>query len=47
MMIGNQTISLRQLIDAAPHIVISEMKYAAHPQPGARVYKDSLVQLHN
>ena len=46
MMIGSQTDFVRQLIDAAPHIVISDEIRSPTPQPGARVYKDGAVQLH-
>lgn len=46
MMIGSQTDFVRQLIDVAPHIVISDEIRSPTPQPGARVYKDGAVQLH-
>lgn len=46
LMIGSQNDFIRQLIDAAPHIVISDELRSPAPQPGARVFRDGAVELH-
>ncbi|MBC2664830.1 ABC transporter permease [Novosphingobium flavum] len=47
MMIGSQRDFVKTLIDAAPHIVISDELRSPAPQPGLREFgKEAAVQLH-
>lgn len=46
MMIGSQSDFVKTLIDAAPHIIISDELRSPAPQPGVRAYgKEGAVQL--
>lgn len=45
MMIGSQNDFVETLIDAAPHIVISDELRSPAPQPGSLAFPDSAVQL--
>ncbi|MHA6769524.1 ABC transporter permease [Sphingobium ummariense] len=45
LMVGSQEDFIEQLIDAAPHIIVSDELRSPPPQPGARVYKDAAVAL--
>jgi len=47
MMIGSQNDFIKTLIDAAPHIIISDELRSPPPQPGFRVFPDSAVVLRN
>ncbi len=46
LMVGSQSDFVSQLIDAAPHIVISDELRSPSPQPGARTFGDGAVELH-
>lgn len=46
LMVGSQNDFIKQLIDAAPHIVISDELRSPSPQPGTRVFRDGAVELH-
>ncbi|PTQ11850.1 ABC transporter permease [Sphingomonas oleivorans] len=46
MMIGSQRDFIDQLIDAAPHIVISDELRSRPPQPGVRAFPGAAVALH-
>lgn len=46
LMVGSQNDFVEQLIDAAPHIVISDELRSPSPQPGARVFEGGAVDLH-
>lgn len=46
MMIGSQNDFVKTLIDAAPHIVISDELRSPAPQPGVRAYPGGAVELH-
>jgi lipoprotein-releasing system permease protein len=46
MMVGSQQDFVRQLIDVAPHIVISDELRSPSPQPGARAFAGGAVELH-
>lgn len=45
MMIGSQSDFIKKLIDAAPHIIISDELRSPPPQPGARIYKGAAIDL--
>ena len=45
MMIGSQNDFIKTLIDAAPHIIISDELRSPPPQPGARTYKGAVIDL--
>jgi lipoprotein-releasing system permease protein len=45
MMIGSQSDFVRQLIDVAPHIIVSDELRSAPPQPGAREFAGGAVEL--
>lgn len=45
LMIGSQNDFVEQLIDAAPHIVISDELRSPSPQPGPRVFDDGAVEM--
>jgi len=47
MMIGSQNDFIKTLIDAAPHIIISDELRSPPLQPGFRVFRDSAVVLRN
>lgn len=47
MMIGSQNDFIKTLIDAAPHIIISDELRSPPPQPAFRVFRDGAVVLHN
>jgi len=47
MMIGSQNDFIKTLIDAAPHIIISDELRSPPPQPGFRVFRDGAVVLRN
>jgi len=46
LMIGSQNDFIRQMIDIAPHIIVSDELRSPPPQPGARVFEDGAVELH-
>src|SRR3546814_19580081 len=46
MMIGSQTDFVHRLIDAAPHIIVSDELRSPSPQPGVRAFPDAAVTLH-
>lgn len=46
LMVGSQADFVRQLIDAAPHIVISDELRSPAPQPGIRLFGMGVVRLH-
>ncbi|MBU3991912.1 MAG: ABC transporter permease [Alphaproteobacteria bacterium] len=47
LMVGSQTDFVKTLIDAAPHIIISDELRSPSPQPGVREYgKTGAVELH-
>jgi len=46
LMVGSQNDFVRQLIDVAPHIIISDELRSPLPQPGARVWPEGAVELH-
>ncbi len=46
LMVGSQNDFIEQLIDAAPHIIISDELRSPSPQPGARVFRGGAVELH-
>lgn len=45
MMIGSQNDFIKTLIDAAPHIIISDEVRSPPPQPGVRTYKGAAIDL--
>lgn len=45
MMIGSQNDFIKTLIDAAPHIIISDELRSPPPQPGVRAYQDAAIDL--
>jgi lipoprotein-releasing system permease protein len=45
MMIGSQNDFIKTLIDAAPHIIISDELRSPPPQPGVRAYRGAAVDL--
>jgi lipoprotein-releasing system permease protein len=47
MMIGSQNDFIKTLINAAPHIIISDELRSPPPQPGFRVFHNSAVVLRN
>ncbi|CCA90493.1 ABC transporter permease [Novosphingobium sp. PP1Y] len=46
LMVGSQNDFVEQLIDAAPHIIVSDELRSPSPQPGARAYGKGAVALH-
>ena len=46
LMVGSQDDFVRQLIDVAPHIVISDELRSPSPQPGVKALADGAVELH-
>lgn len=46
LMVGSQNDFISQLIDTAPHIIISDELRSPSPQPGKRVFKDGAIDLH-
>ena len=46
LMVGSQNDFIKQLIDAAPHIIISDELRSPLPQPGLRAYAGGAIQLH-
>lgn len=46
LMVGSQNDFVEQLIDAAPHIVISDELRSPSPQPGTRVFAGGAMELH-
>lgn len=46
LMIGSQRDFISTLIDAAPHIIISDELRSPPQQPGLRVFRDGAVELH-
>ncbi|CDO35161.1 ABC transporter permease [Novosphingobium sp. KN65.2] len=46
LMVGSQNDFIEQLIDAAPHIIISDELRSPSPQPGVRVFGKGAVALH-
>ncbi|WP_067738297.1 ABC transporter permease [Novosphingobium naphthalenivorans] len=46
LMVGSQNDFIKQLIDAAPHIIISDELRSPSPQPGTRVFGNGAVDLH-
>ena len=45
MMIGSQNDFIKTLIDAAPHIIISDELRSPPPQPGVRLYEGAAIDL--
>lgn len=45
LMVGSQNDFVEQLIDAAPHIIISDELRSPSPQPGTRVFEGGAVNL--
>lgn len=45
MMIGSQNDFIKTLIDAAPHIIISDELRSPPPQPGVRAYQGAAIDL--
>lgn len=45
MMIGSQNDFIKTLIDAAPHIIISDELRSPPPQPGVRAYRGAAIEL--
>lgn len=45
MMIGSQNDFIRTLIDAAPHIIISDELRSPPPQPGVRAFRGAAIDL--
>ena len=45
LMIGSQNDFIRQLIDVAPHIIVTDEVRSPPPQPGVREYAESAVEL--
>lgn len=46
LMVGSQSDFVKTLIDAAPHIIVSDELRSPPPQPGRRVYAKGAVALH-
>ncbi|NBC38170.1 FtsX-like permease family protein [Novosphingobium sp. FSY-8] len=46
LMVGSQNDFVRQLIDVAPHIIVSDELRSPPPQPGVRAYPGGAVQIH-
>lgn len=46
LMVGSQNDFVRQLIDVAPHIIISDELRSPPPQPGIAAYPGGAVELH-
>lgn len=46
MMIGSQADFVSQLIDVAPHIIVSDELRSRPPQPGMRAFPSGLIVLH-
>ena len=46
LMVGSQNDFVEQLIDAAPHIIVSDELRSPSPQPGARAYGKGAVALY-
>ncbi|PEQ13780.1 ABC transporter permease [Novosphingobium sp. PC22D] len=46
LMVGSQNDFIDQLIDAAPHIIISDELRSPAPQPGTRTFREGAVELH-
>jgi lipoprotein-releasing system permease protein len=46
MMIGSQRDFIEQLINAAPHIIISDELRSPSPQPGVRAFRGAAVTIH-
>lgn len=46
LMIGSQNDFIEQLIEAQPHIIVSDELRSPSPQPGTRVFTDGAVELH-
>jgi lipoprotein-releasing system permease protein len=46
LMVGSQNDFIKQLINAAPHIIISDEIRSPTPQPGARAFAGGAVELH-
>jgi lipoprotein-releasing system permease protein len=46
LMVGSQNDFIRQMIDVAPHIIVSDELRSPPPQPGARVFEGGAVELH-
>lgn len=46
MMVGSQQDFVHRLIDAAPHIIITDELCTPPPQPGFRYFRGSAVELH-
>src|SRR6478736_6574628 len=45
LMVGSQEDFVKTLIDAAPHIIISDEMRSPTPQPGVTAYSDGAVAL--
>lgn len=45
LMIGSQNDFVRQMIDVAPHIIVSDEVRSPPPQPGAQVFGDGAVEI--
>ena len=45
LMVGSQNDFVDQLIESAPHIIVSDELRSPSPQPGTRVFRDGAVEL--
>jgi lipoprotein-releasing system permease protein len=46
LMVGSQNDFIRQMIDIAPHIIVSDELRSPPPQPGTRVFERGAVAMH-
>lgn len=46
LMVGSQNDFIARLIDAAPHIIVSDERRSPPPQPGERVFAGGAVEIH-
>jgi len=46
LMVGSQNDFIRQMIDVAPHIIVSDELRSPPPQPGTRVFEGGAVAMH-
>jgi lipoprotein-releasing system permease protein len=46
LMVGSQNDFIRQMIDVAPHIIVSDELRSPPPQPGTRIFTEGAIELH-
>jgi len=46
LMVGSQNDFIRQMIDVAPHIIVSDELRSPPPQPGTREFEGGAIELH-